>query len=49
MRVLRDGRYEAREESELLAGIDLAVLAAFVRPGESHTALARGYRGAIAG
>ena len=49
VRVLRGGRYEAREGSELLPGVDLAVLAGFVRPGESHTALARGYRVAITG
>jgi Uma2 family endonuclease len=44
---LVEGRYERRERSELLPGIDLAVLARFVRPGESHTALVKGYRGAI--
>jgi Uma2 family endonuclease len=48
VRVLRGGRYEEREGSELLPGIELDVLAGFVRPGESHTALAKGYRAAIA-
>ena len=41
------GRYESRERSVLLPGLDLAVLARFVRPGESHTALVKGYRAAI--
>ena len=45
---LVEGRYELRERSELLPGIDLAILARFVRPGESHTALVKGYRAAIA-
>jgi Uma2 family endonuclease len=46
VRVLVAGRYEGRERSELLPGVDLSVLASFVRPGESHTALARAYRAA---
>jgi hypothetical protein len=45
---LVEGRYELRERSELLPAIDLAILARFVRPGESHTALVKGYRAAIA-
>jgi hypothetical protein len=48
-RVLRDGCYEVRTRSELLPGIDLDVLARFVRPGESHTGLVRAYRAAITG
>ena len=47
--VLRGDRYEVRERSELLPALDLALLAGFVRPGESHTALARGYRAVIQG
>ncbi len=44
---LSGGRYEARERSELLSGVDLALLASFVLPGESHTALAKKYRAAL--
>ena len=40
--------YESRERSALLPTLDLELLARFVRPGESHTALARAYRAAIA-
>jgi Uma2 family endonuclease len=48
LRALVNGRYEVLERSVLLPGMDLSVLASFVRPGESHTALARAYRAAIA-
>jgi Uma2 family endonuclease len=46
--VLRGGRYREAPGSALLSGIDLAQLATFVRPGESHNALARAYRKALA-
>jgi Uma2 family endonuclease len=38
------GRYEPRDRSEILPGLDLAVLARFVRPGESQTELVIGYQ-----
>jgi Uma2 family endonuclease len=40
--------YEERERSQLLPQIDVALLSRFVRPGESHTGLAKAYRSAIA-
>jgi len=40
--------YEVRPKSDLLPEIDVALLSRFVRPGDSHTALARAYRAAIA-
>jgi Uma2 family endonuclease len=36
--------YEARARSEIVPGLDVALLSRFVRPGESHTALARAFR-----
>ncbi len=39
--------YEPRDRSEVLPALDLAQLAAFVRPGESHTGLARQYQAAL--
>ena len=41
-------KYTRRWRSELLPAIDLALLAKFVRPGESHTALAKAYRRTLA-
>lgn len=35
------------ERSAILPAIDLALLASFVRPGESHTALVKAYRAAL--
>ncbi|HUH05148.1 MAG TPA: Uma2 family endonuclease [Kofleriaceae bacterium] len=40
-------RYELRDRSALLEGLDLGLLASFVLPGESHTALAKAYRAAL--
>jgi Uma2 family endonuclease len=40
--------YEARPRSEIVPDLDLALLATFVKPGESHTALAKAYRAALA-
>ena len=40
-------RYTAHDRSELLPGLDLSLLAAHVRAGESHTALAKQYRAAL--
>lgn len=48
VRRLVDGSYEPCNASALLPELDMALLSRFVRPGESHTALARAYRGAIA-
>lgn len=39
--------YERRERSEVVPALDLAQLAGFVRPGESHTALAKHYQAAL--
>jgi Uma2 family endonuclease len=48
VRTLRGDRYETRERSAILPSIDLALFSRFVQPGESHTALAKAYRAAIA-
>jgi Uma2 family endonuclease len=42
-------RYTTHERSALLPQLDLAVLCSFIRPGESHTALAKAYRAALRG
>jgi Uma2 family endonuclease len=47
--VLVGDRYEPRPRSEVLPALDLEVLARFVKPGESHTALARAYQAAVRG
>ncbi len=39
--------YTQHDRSALLADLDLALLASFVRPGESHTALAKQYRSSL--
>jgi Uma2 family endonuclease len=44
---LEEGRYEVRSSSVALPALDLALLATFVRPGESQTALARAYVAAV--
>lgn len=41
------GRYEAVPTSPTLPGLDLALLASFVRRGENHTALVKAYRAAL--
>jgi Uma2 family endonuclease len=41
--------YESRLRSEIVPDLDLELLARYVRPGESHTALARAFRAALAG
>jgi Uma2 family endonuclease len=38
------GAYETRPSSDLVPGLDLRLLSGFVKPGESHTALAKGFR-----
>lgn len=43
------GLYLRRERSALLPDLDPGLLASFVRPGESHTALAKAYRAALRG
>jgi hypothetical protein len=48
VRRLVGGRHEVRETSEVMPGIDLVALVSFVRPGESHTALAKKYRASLA-
>jgi Uma2 family endonuclease len=44
---LIDGAYVAQAHSNVLADLDLAVLARFIQPGENQTRLARAYRAAI--
>jgi Uma2 family endonuclease len=39
--------YEIRARSEIVPDLDLDVLARYVRPGESHTGLARAFRAAL--
>jgi Uma2 family endonuclease len=39
--------YESRARSDVVPGLDIALLSRFVRPGESHTALARAFRAAL--
>jgi Uma2 family endonuclease len=41
--------YESRPRSEIVPDLDLELLAQYIRPGESHTALARAFRAALAG
>jgi hypothetical protein len=48
VRRLEGGRHEVRETSGVMPGIDLVVLASFVRPGESHMALAKKFRASLA-
>jgi Uma2 family endonuclease len=43
------GAYEQRTRSEVVPALDLAVLSQFIRPGESHTALAKAYQAALRG
>ena len=43
----RAGTYELVATSELLRGLDLGLLATFVRSGENHTALVKSYRHAV--
>jgi Uma2 family endonuclease len=47
--VLAAGKYERRETSALLPKLDLALMASFVRPGESHVALVKTFRAALKG
>jgi hypothetical protein len=44
---LIDGAYHRRERSEVLAALDLAELARFVRPGENQTELVLAYQAAL--
>ena len=44
---LAGASYAVSERSELLPTLDLALLASFVRPGESHTALVKAFRAAM--
>ena len=44
---LAGASYTVGERSELLPALDLALLASFVRPGESHTALVKAFRAAV--
>jgi Uma2 family endonuclease len=46
---LVDGTYVTLDRSRLLPTLDLAQIASFVRPGESHLALALAYRAALRG
>lgn len=43
----RDNAYTVSEHSALLPRLDVALLASFVRPGESHVALVKAYRAAL--
>jgi Uma2 family endonuclease len=45
--LLVGGTYRHAERSALLPGLNLALLASFVRAGESHTALVKAYRTAL--
>jgi len=48
LRLAPDGdRYDPRPRSEVVPDLDLDLLVRFVRPGESHTALARAYQAAL--
>ncbi len=47
--VLSGVAYESRTRSTLLPRLDLELVSTFVRPGESHTALAKAYRAALRG
>ena len=40
-------RYETRERSEVLPGLDVVKLSQFVRPGENQTRLAKDYQAAL--
>jgi Uma2 family endonuclease len=40
-------RYTVIERSQLLPTVDLGLLASFIRPGESHTALVKAFRAAL--
>jgi Uma2 family endonuclease len=44
---LADSRYTVVDRSQLLPTLDLTLLASFVRPGESHTALVKAFRVAL--
>jgi Uma2 family endonuclease len=46
---LAGSEYQPRERSELLAELDLELLARFVRPGENQTRAVRAYRAALRG
>lgn len=46
---LEAGAYRTRDRSVLLPTLDLVLLTSFVRPGESHLALVKAYRAALAG
>lgn len=42
-------RYEPPIRSQVLPGLDVELLASFIRAGESHTALVKTYRAAVSG
>ena len=44
---LAEARYTVVNRSQLLPALDLVLLASFVRPGESHTALVKAFRQAL--
>jgi hypothetical protein len=44
---LSGSAYQRIERSAILPNLDQALLASFVRPGESHTGLAKAYRAAL--
>jgi Uma2 family endonuclease len=46
-RLSPDGVYASQDASSILPDLDVALLGSFVRPGESHTALAKAYRRAL--